>query len=30
VEQIPEGNADDRVKLAVYLSSICAESAVQP
>jgi uncharacterized protein (DUF1800 family) len=29
VEQIPEDNADDRVKLAVYLTSICAESAVQ-
>jgi hypothetical protein len=30
VEQIPEGDADGRVKLAVYLASICSESAVQP
>jgi uncharacterized protein (DUF1800 family) len=30
VEQIPESQAEDRVKLAVYLTSICAESAVQP
>ncbi len=30
VEQIPESQPADRVKLAVYLTSICAESAVQP
>jgi len=30
VDQIPETQPEDRVKLAVYLTSICAESAVQP
>jgi uncharacterized protein (DUF1800 family) len=30
VDQIPGDKPEDRVKLAVYLTSICAESAVQP
>jgi uncharacterized protein (DUF1800 family) len=30
VEQVPKSQAAERVKLAVYLTSICAESAVQP
>jgi uncharacterized protein (DUF1800 family) len=30
VEQIPESQPAERVKLAVYLTSICAESTVQP
>jgi len=30
VEQISSWKPADRVKLAVYLTSICAESAVQP
>jgi uncharacterized protein (DUF1800 family) len=30
VSQIPSPDANGRVKLAVYLASICAESAVQP
>lgn len=30
IEQIPKSKPADRVKLAVYLTSICAESAVQP
>ena len=30
VEQIPKSNSSDRAKLAVYLTSICAESVIQP
>ena len=30
IEQTPKSQPADRVKLAVYLASICAESAVQP
>jgi uncharacterized protein (DUF1800 family) len=30
IEQIPASQPADRVKLAVYLTSICAESVVQP
>ena len=30
VERIPKSKPADRIKLAVYLTSICGESAVQP
>jgi uncharacterized protein (DUF1800 family) len=30
IEQIPAEKPEERVKLAVYLTSLCAESAVQP